>query len=137
MKKIGIWMDKKKAKLVTLGETGDTIDTLVSEVEFFNLKSGSQARVKWGGPQDVVHERTYLEREKHQMKTYFTKLAHSIKEVDDIALFGPADTAEMFSKELKANHKSLAAKVKCVTKADSMTDNQIKALVKDFFQTTK
>ncbi len=137
MKKIGIWMDKKEAKLVTLGEDGNTINTLVSDVEFFNLKSSSQARMKWGGPQDVVHESTYLEREKHQMKAYFTKLAQAIKDVDEIALFGPGDTAEKFRKELTTSHKSLAAKVKSVSKSDSMTDNQIKAWVKDFYQITK
>jgi stalled ribosome rescue protein Dom34 len=80
-----------------------------------------------------VQDSKYLEREKHQLKAYFNNLADAIGDADAIALFGPAETNEKFRKELSENHKTLAAKLIAVTKADSMTPNQIKALVRDFF----
>ncbi len=137
MKRIGIWMDTEKAHLVTLGpdDNDESFETIESGVEFFNLKSSGQARSKWGGPQDLVHERTYLEREKHQMKSYFSKLAGKLQSANQIVVFGPADVGEHFRKELVKNHKTIAEKIKKVQKADSMTDNQIKALIKDFFKT--
>lgn len=133
MKNIGIWLDKEKAHIVTLTPKKEKFDTLFSEMEFFNPKGGSGTKsAKWG-PQDVVQDSKYLEREKHQMRSYFRDLANAIKDADAIAIFGPADTNEKFRNELLENHKQLAARIKTVAKADSMTHNQIKALVKDFF----
>jgi len=39
-----------------------------------------------------------------------------------------------FSEELHKNHKPLSTKIKGVKKADSMTENQVKAWVRDFFK---
>ncbi|MGB5500468.1 MAG: hypothetical protein WBM77_16170 [Maribacter sp.] len=133
MKNIGIWLDKEKAHLVTLTEDSEKFETIVSEIEVFRPHGGSGTKsAKWG-PQDVVQDSRYLEREKHQYKVYFKDLAKSLKTADAIALFGPAETAAKFKKELDENYRSLAAKVKSVTKVDSMTNNQIKKLVREFF----
>ncbi len=130
-------MDTKKAHIVGLDNGEESFETIFSEIEIFNRKGASGSRIKWGGTQDVHHERTYLEREKHQMKVYFTELADAIKDADKIALFGPSDTQARFKKELLKNHKELAAKLIKVVKVDSMTENQIKALVRDFFNNQK
>ncbi|MCM4173290.1 hypothetical protein DHD32_17585 [Arenibacter sp. TNZ] len=137
MKNIGIWLDREKAHIVRLDNNEENLETIFSEVEFFNRKGTSGPRVKSGVTQDVRHERTYLEREKAQLKTYFKKLADTIGNADAIALFGPGDTNEKFRKELLEHHKGLADKLKAVTKADSMTENQTKALVRDFFAQNK
>ena len=131
---IGIWMDKEKAHIVRLKEEQEEFETLFSELEFFKPKGGSRTRTTKWGPQDVVRDSKYLEREKHQLKAYFNKLADAIGDADAIALFGPADTNEKFRKELLQNHKALAAKLRTVEKVDSMTENQIKALVRDYFR---
>lgn len=132
MKRVGIWMDKEKAHIIRLSENGETFETLLSEVEFFNPKGGSGTRAK-GGPQDVVQDSRYLEREKQQMRWYFNALAEAVGNADSIALFGPADTAEKFRNELLKNSKFLNIKINSVIKADSMTDNQVKALVRNFY----
>jgi len=130
---IGIWIDKEKAHIVRLNEEQEEFETIYSGLEFFNPKGGSRTRsAKWG-PQDVVQDSKYLEREKHQLKAYFNNLADAIGDADAIALFGPSDTNEKFKKELEENHKGLAAKLKTVEKADSMTEKQTKALVRDYF----
>ncbi|MGB5818983.1 MAG: hypothetical protein WBG90_05820 [Saonia sp.] len=134
MKNIGVWLDKEKAHIVRLIGEQEEFRTLFSEIEFFNPKGGSGTKsAKWG-PQDVVQDSKYLEREKHQMKLYFKNLAHLIKDADAIALYGPAGINDKFRKELSENYSAIAAKVKIVAKADSMTNNQVKALVRSFFQ---
>jgi hypothetical protein len=134
MNNIGVWMDKEKAHIVRLKEEKEEFETIFSELEFFKPSGGSGTKkAKWG-PQDVVQDSKYLEREKHQLKAYFNNLADAIGNADAIALFGPSDTNEKFQKELLQNHKTLAAKLKTVTKVDSMTDNQVKALVRDYFR---
>ncbi|MGB5229094.1 hypothetical protein [Eudoraea sp.] len=132
MKKIGIWLDKEKAHLVTIKNEDVSFRTITSEIEFFHPKGGARSKTKWG-PQDVVQDSKYLEREKHQLKLYFKELAKTIEDAEAVAIFGPADTNAKFYKELDENYKNLALKVKTVEKVDSMTENQVKALVREFF----
>jgi stalled ribosome rescue protein Dom34 len=132
MKKLGIWLDKKKARLISLENEKEVMNTIVSEVEDFHIQGGSGTKFK-GGPQDVVQDSKYLEREKHQLKAYFKEIASKMKDANAVVIFGPAQTKEKLRKELQENYKEINAKVKAVKTADNMTDNQVKALVRDFF----
>lgn len=134
MKQTGIWIDKEKAHVVHLTNNGHTLETINSDVEFFNPSGGSRTRsAKWG-PQDVVQDSKYLEREKHQLKVYFKKLVDVIDNSDEIAIFGPAETKDKFEAELKENYHMLSGKIISTVKADSMTENQTIALVKKYFE---
>ncbi len=133
MKNIGIWMDKEKAHVIELKNDGETMTTVPSNIENYRIHGGSGTRLK-GGPQDVVQDSRYLEREKHQFRTYFNELIPHIKDADKVAIFGPAEAGEKFNKELQENHKDIFKKIEGVFKADSMTDNQTKALVRDHFK---
>ncbi len=131
--KVGIWLDKKKAILVTLYNGQTSVNNILSNVEDFRIHGGSGTRLK-GGPQDVVQDSKYLEREKHQIKRYFDTIISEIKEAHAIVLFGPAETYLKLFKYLKKNHQDLSNKVKDVVKMDSITQPQIKAFVKTFFK---
>lgn len=133
MKQTGIWLDKNKALIVTIKEETETLNTITSNIEHFHPHGGSGTRFK-GGPQDVVQDSKYLEREKHQMKAYFKEIVSAIKGTDALVIFGPAGTNEKFSKELQSSHTDLSTKIKGIRKADSMTENQVKAWVRDFFK---
>lgn len=133
MKKIGIWLDKKKALIVKLENGKENFITIKSNVEDYRISGGSGTRFK-GGPQDVVQDSKYLEREKHQLKNYFKEIASNLYGANEIVLFGPAGTNEKFNKELKKKYKDISTKVKDVKKADSMTSNQVVALVKKYFK---
>lgn len=132
MKNLGIWLDKKNARIISLENEKEVMDTIVSEVEDYRIHGGSGTKFK-GGPQDVVQDSKYLEREKHQLKAYFKEIASKMKDAKAIVIFGPAQTKEKLRKELQENYKDLNVKVKAVKSADSMTDNQMKAFVRDFF----
>ena len=133
MKKTGVWLDKKKALIVNLEDTKESLITVKSNVEDFHISGGSGSRMK-GGPQDVVQDSKYLERKKHQLQNYFKDLASHLNESDEIDLFGPAGTNEKFNKELKKKYKAIGDKVSLVKKTDSMTSNQVVALVKKYFK---
>ena len=136
MKNIGIWIDKEKAHVVTIENDKENLITLQSEIENYRPFGGSGSKGsknRWG-PQDVVQDSKFLEREKHQLKNYFKKIAEVISDADAIAIFGPSDTNLKLKQTLFANYKQLAKKIKTVEKADSMTNNQVKALVKKFFK---
>ena len=136
MKKIGVWIDKQKAHIVTIENDKEQFKTVNSEIDDYHVSGGSGTKFK-GGPQDVVQDSKYLEREKHQLKSYFKEVASKIDNADSLIIFGPANTNEKFHKELQKNYKKLSAKVKEVRRADSMTNNQVKALVRDYFKDKK
>lgn len=132
MKKSGIWLDKEKARCLILENNKEDYRKIDSKLEFFNPKGGSRSKTRWG-PQDVVQDSKYLEREKHQLKRYFEDIVIALGEVDALVIFGPAEAPKKFLKMLQENHPSVANKVKQVEKVNSMTENQFKALVRDFF----
>lgn len=136
MKQIGIWIDKREAKIVSTENGDNPLKTIVSDIEDFNPHGGSGTKAK-GGPQDVVQDSKYLEREKHQFAEFFKTIIPSIKEANAVVIFGPAQSGQKFLKELEEKHQQLSGKIVSVEKADNMTDNQLKAWVKDFYLSYK
>ena len=134
MKYIGIWLDKEKAHLVILKNGNESMYSIDSEVEFFHPKGGSRSKSRWG-PQDVVQDSKYTEREKHQLRSYFENINQALKKenAQAVALFGPGNTYAQFNKWLEQHQRDIAEKVQKAEKADSMTQNQFKALVRDTF----
>jgi stalled ribosome rescue protein Dom34 len=133
MKYTGVWIDKDKAHVVTIDNGKESFSTLRSEIEHFSAKGGSGQRFK-SGPQDVIKDSKFLEREKHQLKQYFKTITENINDTDALVIFGPANTNQKFKKELSENYNALDSKVKDVVKTDSMTNNQIMAWVRDYFK---
>lgn len=133
MKKIGIWIDKRNAYIITSAkEENQRVVEIESQVEDYHISGGSGTPLK-GGPQDVVQDSRYLEREKHQLKEYFKVVAQELVNADDIVIFGPAETGQKLRKELGERFPNLGAKVSALSKADSMTVNQMKAWVRAYF----
>ncbi|RNL85378.1 hypothetical protein ED312_12620 [Sinomicrobium pectinilyticum] len=132
MKNIGIWLDRRKAHIITMEKGDEKIETVISTIEAYRPVGGSRSKTRWG-PQDVVQDSKYTERRKHQMKRYFEQLAAKINDAEGIAIYGPGAVVHKFAEYLEKDRKSLREKVKCIEKADSMTENQVKALVRNFF----
>ena len=132
MKNLGVWIDKDNAHVVTINGKNESLITVDSNIEHFHVGGGSGSKLK-GGPQNVVQDSKYLEREKHQLKSYFKELASKIETADSIVIFGPAEMNMKFKKELEENYKELNSKVQAVDKADSMTNNQVIAWVREFY----
>lgn len=130
---IGIWIDKKVAHIVRCRGSKATLNSVYSDLEFYNPKGGSRSKTRWG-PQQVVHDKKYLEREKNQLKAYFEKVIAAILNADSIAIYGPAETYLKLHAELK-KHAKLHDKITLVSRSDSMSNNQFKALVKEFYGT--
>ncbi len=131
--KCGIWMDKRIAKIVSINDQSETLTNMESSVEEYKPRGGSGTKIK-GGPQDVVQDSKYLEREKQQLRSFFQRVGESLTEVDELVVFGPADTGRKFVDNLLSGHSNFRNKNIEVRKADSMTDNQVKAWVREYFE---
>lgn len=133
MKQVGIWLDKRTAYIITKNEAAkQELEIVRSKIEEYNIGGGSGTKFK-GGPQNVVQDGKYLEREKHQTKAYFKDIAAHVEDAEEIVIFGPAETARKFQKELNGNYAKIALKVNGLTTTDSMTENQMKAWVNEYF----
>ncbi|MFP2997296.1 hypothetical protein ABN763_15365 [Spongiivirga sp. MCCC 1A20706] len=130
MKEIGIWLDKQKAYLLIFESNDEHFITIESEVEDYRIHGGSRSKTRWG-PQDVVQDSKYLEREKHQLRNYFKKIIEFLKNANNITINGPAETYLKLKSEIDSNYRDIAEKVSMVNNADSMTINQVKALLKE------
>ncbi|MCK0131746.1 hypothetical protein MWU59_09545 [Flavobacteriaceae bacterium F08102] len=129
MKNTGVWLDKTKAIIVAISDGKETEKVIFSDIEDFHVTSNKHL----GGAREIAKDRDYLEREKHQFKAYFKAITKELLDSESIFIAGPGETYKKFSKALKEHYKTLSAKVKEIQKADSMTDNQVKALVRNFF----
>ena len=127
--KIGLWIDSDQAYIID--HVHNNIARVDSGVDHFNVKGGSRGNTPYG-PQQVVSESKMLERKKHQMKEFFENIGKLIQGSEEIAVFGPASTKNEFASWAETSH-DYKGKVVGVKTADSMTENQMKALVREFF----
>ena len=133
MIKKGVWLDKNKALIVKVDE-GESylLTTIQSNIDHYNIKGGSGTKFK-GGPQDVVQDSKFLERENHQFKMFFREIVYKVTNAKEIVIFGPSEAKGKLKKELEISYPNINSKVVSVEVADSMTDNQAVAWVKNFF----
>ena len=75
----------------------------------------------------------YLERQKHQLATFFKEVVKGIEGADAVVIFGPAQTGQKLHDKLMEKHSPFHDKTIAVKKADNMTDNQIVAWVKKHY----
>lgn len=130
--KVGIWIDKREAKIVVIDKSDEQLISVNSNIEEYHPKGGSGTKIK-GGPQDVVQDSKFNEREKHQLKFYFDEVISLLPELNSLVIFGPSQTGKKLADEISLHYKDLNNILNEVETADSMTDNQVKAWVRDYF----
>jgi stalled ribosome rescue protein Dom34 len=132
MKNVGIWIDKKEAKIVSIEARNEHLDTIVSDIQYFHPSEGRGTRLK-DRLQDAVQYSKYLEREKHQLGKFFRDITRCITGVNAIVIFGPAQTGEKLYDKLLEKQYQFNPKTISIKKADKMTDSQIMAWVRNYY----
>jgi len=131
--RIGIWLDKEKAHIITLTENGEQKEIIESNAEFRERYEGEKGTSGRFGDQYVNQERKKEERIKHQLSSYYKNIESRIKEADELYIFGPSEAKNELRKNLETNI-DISSRIKAIDTADSMTDNQIIAKVREFFE---
>ncbi len=132
MKKAGIWLDKKEASIITLEGKGHQYKMIASEVVTRERIEGETKKFGKFGEQYLDAEKDKESQMKSQISKYLKELIKEIQQVDEVVIFGPADMKNLLEKQIIAD-VSLATKLKAVETADSMTENQKVAWVRDFY----
>lgn len=133
-KQAGIWIDSTKAIIVTLDAGKEYITEIQSELEnrVYHDKEGDKG--SFFGNQHIDSQKTFDERKKHQINAYIKNVISNVNEVDELYIFGPAETKTKLEKKIQEEKSTMAGKLKSVETADNnMTSNQIVAKVKKFY----
>lgn len=134
-KQFGIWIDLREAWLLPYPEESKPL-VCIEAKEIGHVKGGSGTAVPWG-PQDAVSESKYLEKRRHRLQRYFDEIALALLaqgQPETIVITGPAETKKELERNLEGRYEFRQVKLHSLP-ADKMTENQLRALIRDFYQT--
>jgi hypothetical protein len=120
---VGIWIDHKKAVIVSASADRVSAKTLESDV-------GPHAR--YSGPQDAGAEKKYEERHGQQLDRYYDEAISQLGQPEAVLIFGPGE-AKLQLQERLSRSKALAERIVGIETTDKLTDPQIVAKVKEHY----
>jgi hypothetical protein len=131
MKKVGIWIDRRRAVIVTIDGGKESRRVIEGDVErHAKPRGGWRMRLPWG-PQAPIKEHTREQHYQNQVINFYKDVIKHIGTADHLLVMGPADAKKEFAQQVE---KSPALKNVPITlePADKMTDPQIAARVREF-----
>jgi hypothetical protein len=127
MKKgIGLWIDHRKAVVVTITNEGEEVKKITSDMEkHVRFASGASE----DGSSEDVRDRQFGNR----LNSYYDAVIAVVRGADSIQIFGPGEAKGELEKRLE--HEGLKEHVLAVETVDKMSDHQIAAKVREHFLT--
>jgi hypothetical protein len=121
--KVGIWIDHRRAVIVSASADGVTTKILESEVG---------AHPRYSGQQDGGGEQKYEERHDQGLDRYYDDVISQLGRPEAFLIFGPGE-AKLELKERLSRTKAFSGRTVEVETSDKLTDPQIVAKVKEHF----
>lgn len=128
----GVWIDSKKAVIVTLLNQQERMEKVYSEIESRKRIPGEGKQYTRMGKQYFSFEKKEEEKSNHQMKSYFQQVIKKIIGINDLIIMGPASSKLGLEKELLKSKAGIPIHVKVIT-AGRLTERQIVAAIKRYF----
>ena len=120
---VGIWIDHKRAVVVSASADGVTTKILESEVG---------AHPRYSGQQDAGGEKKYEERHRQDLDRYYDDVISQLGQPEAYLIFGPGEAKLELKERLRRTEASSGRTVDVET-SDKLTDPQIVAKVKEHF----
>jgi len=132
-KQTGIWIDAKKAVIVFLEGSSHSFKTIHSNIASRERIPGETKWFTRFGNQFLNFEKRKKNRRVNKIRIYLKDVVNAIRNADELVLFGPAGMKTELEKAIwkETTHSPV---IRAVETADSMTDNQIVAWVKNYYQ---
>jgi stalled ribosome rescue protein Dom34 len=134
-RKVGLWIDHRKAVIVFLAGEEEEIKQVRSNVEKQIRRSAAS---RSGGPfeSQAVQSNGRQQRAltKH-LNTYYNEVISCIRDVESILIFGPGEAKGELKKHLE--REGLGGRIVGVETVDEMTDGQVAAKVRQYFLSLK
>jgi hypothetical protein len=130
-KTLGLWVDHRKAVIVTIENNVETIKEITSDVDkHVRFSSGTTSKAS-NNPQGSTSEDVRDRQFGNQLNAYYEGIVAMIRDADSIWIFGPGEAKGELENLL--NHEGLGDCIVGVETVDKMTNNQIAAKVRDHF----
>ena len=129
---VGLWIDHRKAVIVAVTDKGEEMGLVISKAEK-QLRRSGDSPLK--GPYDPLQVPAADSRQRilaGQLNIYYDAVIASIRDAESILIFGPGDAKGELKKRLKRNN--LGGRIVGIETVDKMTDRQISAKVRKYFQ---
>lgn len=125
-KKVGIWVDHRKAVIVTITDRAAATQEISSNMEKYEGFSSSKARNiddSQGSSAEDMRDRKFG----NHLNKYYNGIVSVIRDADSIWIFGPGEAKAELENQLKKD--GLGARIVGIYPADKMTTPQIIAKV--------
>jgi hypothetical protein len=129
--KTGIWIDHRKAVIVTVLDGSEQVDTIASNVEKHPERDGdSPLKGRYEAQQVPADDKRQRALTGH-MSAFYDTVIGKIASADVIFIFGPGEAKGELKRRLE--HQKLGSRVSALETADKLTDRQIGARVRQHF----
>ncbi|PKN93999.1 MAG: hypothetical protein CVU44_06245 [Chloroflexi bacterium HGW-Chloroflexi-6] len=130
-KQAGLWIDHRKAVIVSITKEGEDIQKIESgvgkRVSFrgtSNTRSPFSSQYQQG---DDQLDNKFTE----QLNKFYSEVITHIRSADAVLIFGPGEAKGELEKRIE--HEGLSARILAIETVDKMTDRQIVAKVRERF----
>lgn len=128
----GVWLDSSKAVIVTLkGEESD-VQVIDSGIESRERIEGEGKIFGRFGNQFLDNRKSRDNKLRELEVRFVSGVFEAVREADQLLIMGPAHLKNELEKAV-VNATGQKPNIRAVESADSMTDNQIAAHVREFF----
>jgi hypothetical protein len=129
--KAGIWIDHRRAVIVALSDSGEHISEITSHVEKHPERAGDSpmkgAYEAHQVPADDSRQRALT----GELNRYYDSIVAAIRTAERLVLFGPGEAKGELRKRFES--AGLGARILAVEPADKMSEGQIAAKVREYF----
>jgi hypothetical protein len=131
-RQIGLWIDHKKALILTISDRDECIQTIESGIEkHIHYRGATHPHTPYS-PQYQQGEDQLDKKFTQYLNNFYFKVIGLIQDADCPLMFGPGE-AKYELKKLLADENVRVQRIRIET-ADKMTDRQITAKVRKYYQ---
>jgi hypothetical protein len=127
-KHIGLWIDDRKAVVVTISNEGEDVKEITSNMN-------KRVRFSSGASDDGLSEALSDRQFGNHLSSYYDSVIAVIGGGDTIQIFGPGEAKGELEKRLES--KGLGERTVRVEMAEKMTDRQVAAKVREYLRRRK
>jgi hypothetical protein len=129
---VGLWIDHRKALIVALTDKGEEIKLIISKIEKQPGRSGGMRSTASYEAQQVPADDSRERKFTGHLNIYYNAVIACIRDAESILIFGPGEAKGELKKRLERN--KLGGHIVGIETIDRMTDRQIAAKVRRYFQ---
>jgi hypothetical protein len=122
--KVGLWIDHRKAVIVTVTDEGEETKQITSDMEKHVRFAGHAAD---GGAGEDVRDRQFG----NHLNSYYDEVIANLREAESVQIFGPGEAKGEL--EARMETEGLKGRIVEIDTVDKMTDRQIAAKVREHF----